>query len=230
MAALPRRRTLYYNILITKGVRDNMDQTSMRETLEPSFVNPMIARLMHDPSKVKGVIHDNGFYKFTLGQTTCGIVLRAHIWLEEHCLRQGDGNIHNHRWSFASRILQGAMTTASFKADDTGTLSLIHHTYRPGAPGIRHVGAARLSQVSSETFAEGEFYYLDATTLHRAQPEPGRTTVTLIARSKAEREYADVYASYHLSEASDSPKFLPPDLVTCELSRVQRLLSRPNHT
>lgn len=202
-----------------------MDRTSLREALKASVVRPIVAKLMDDPSEVEGVVHDNGFYKLTLGQSAGGVVLRAHVWLGDQRFHQGDGNIHNHRWNFASRILQGVMTTVSFKADDGGELSLLHHAYRPDAdPEIQYVGVARLCQVSSETFTDGDFYYLDATTIHRAQPGSGRTTVTLVARSKAERQYADVYATRHLAQASHPPTLLPPNVVACELSRLHGLL------
>ncbi len=181
---------------------------------------------MDDPSEVEGVVHDNGFYKLTLGKAPGSVVLRAHIWFEDQHLHRGDGNIHNHRWSFASRILQGVMTTVSFEVGSGGDLSVQHHTYTPGAdPEIRYIAPARLRQVSSETFADGDCYYLEASTVHQAQPRPGLTTVTLVARSEAEREYADVYATRHLPEAPGQPTFLPRNVVAREIRRVHGLLS-----
>jgi hypothetical protein len=187
-----------------------MDRTSLQQALDPSYARYIVASLINDPSKVEGVVHDNGFYKLTLGKAPGGVVLRAHIWLEDQAPHKCDGNIHNHRWSFASMILQGTMTTVSFEVDRDGELSVQHYTYTPDADTeICYVGRARLRQTSSVTFADGDCYYLEASTIHQAQPDAGLTTVTLVARSKAEREYADVYATRHLQETTGRPSFLP---------------------
>jgi len=199
---------------------------SLQEALDPSYVRHMVADLMNDPSTVEGVVHDNGFYKLTLGKAPAGAVLRAHIWLQGKLLHQGDGNIHNHRWSFASKILKGTMTTVSFDVVRDGELQVRHYTYTPdAATEICYIGPARLRQVSSETFSDGDSYYLEASTIHQAHPGAGLTTVTLVARSKAEREYADVYVPRGLQGPTGRPSVLPPKVVARELSRVYNLLA-----
>jgi hypothetical protein len=133
-----------------EGVWRSMDRTSLQEALDPSYACHVVASLINDPSKVQGVFHDNGFYKLTLAKGPGGVVLRAHIWLEGQPPHQSDGNIHNHRWSFASRILQGAMTTVSFEVDRDGELSVQHYAYMPDADTeICYVGPTRLRQMSS---------------------------------------------------------------------------------
>jgi hypothetical protein len=204
-----------------------MDHPRLRDALDPSLVRHMVASLMDDPSRVEGIAHDNGFHKLTLGRVPGGVVLRAHIWLEGHGFDETAGNIHNHRWSFVSRILQGAMTTVSFEVVRGGGLRVQHYTYRPGTdPEIRYVGPAHLRQMTAQTFADGDWYYLDAQTIHQAQPRAGLRTVTLVARSAAELECADVYATRHLPKAPGQSALLPQHVVAGEIRFVYDLLSR----
>lgn len=59
--------------------------------------------------------HGNGFLKVVLLDR--GYKLRLHIWFAGQSCEE---NIHDHRWSFSSLILAGALTSEMWKDDQSG--------------------------------------------------------------------------------------------------------------
>jgi hypothetical protein len=177
------------------------DASQLHNAVNSVDISSMLERFLKDPSGIEGEMHENGFHKLTFKIIKHGPVLRAHIWITGRHYGKDPGNIHNHRWSFVSRVLTGSMTTTSFIASSGGGQRHKHYLYDPDAdPEMLYVGSSMLERQDVEVFEAGQCYYLDAQTIHQAEPLTGQPTVTLIARSEPKRKAADVYATQRIRE------------------------------
>jgi hypothetical protein len=130
----------------------------------------------------KAYSHPNGFTKIpiaTFGAAGCRLTL--HIWHEHF----RDGDIHDHRWAFASVVLAGEIINTEYRpvCDDRGSLE--QYMYTPSADGtsfslhptgrIFNEGAAARALIRT-----GESYSMALGQFHRA--ESGDLTATLVMR------------------------------------------------
>jgi hypothetical protein len=192
------------------------DATRLYDAVNSVDISRTLELLLREPSSVVGLIHENGFHKLTLMATRLAPALRVHLWLADRHYGKVPGNIHNHRWCFASKILAGSITTASFVASSDAGQTYEHCLYDPYAdPEMLYVGSVRLKRQDVETFHVGQCYYLDSRIIHQAEPLMGQPTVTLIARSEPQRKAADVYAA-------ERPRGLPGASVRLSEAQVLR--------
>ena len=207
------------------------DASQLHDVVNSVDISPMLERFLRDPSGIAGVIHENGFHKLTFKTIKHGPVLRAHIWMADRHYGKDPGNIHNHRWGFVARVLAGSMTTTSFIASSGGSQRHEHYLYDPEAdPEMLYVGSSMLERRDVEVFKVGQCYYLDAQTIHQAEPLIGQPTVTLIARSEPKRKTADVYATQRIRELRGGSVPLSEAQVLRDLQYVYELFSSRNNT
>lgn len=174
--------------------------------------------------------HEIGFDKITLGvDPTSGALLRAHFWKEAGNDLEASplaGNLHNHRWNFASRILQGELRIDKFTLSSNGQ-TYRHYRYWPEhGDDLEFVGHAGLDVGGSELVREGAEYFEEANEIHHATPAPGDPAVTLMARSRSTRAYADVYTRSVRPDMSDPVIPLPLQTVRDRLEELAHLLER----
>lgn len=129
--------------------------------------------------------HPNGFRKVVLGSRTSGAKLRIHHWPDEKGVTS---NVHNHRWSFASAVIAGAMHSTLLSEHPEGT-ELMRHTFVPGRAGDHYAlaldGPRRVKITDEQTLPAGTGYYLDPEQLHQVRTEPN--TLSVVLTGPAER-------------------------------------------
>jgi predicted metal-dependent enzyme (double-stranded beta helix superfamily) len=132
------------------------DRTLLRQLTDDALANPDLARLCeHYDILDKIVLHDDPH----------GWRLRLHVFLPGYFDRP-----HNHRWTYASRILHGSYTHTLY-----GTEELLGDTDTIDVSTLRH------RMIRTET--TGDTYVLHHTSIHSVTAEP--YTTTLIVRGPA---------------------------------------------
>ena len=209
------------------GISDAMDEASqLTEAVDSLDLPSALVLLLNDTSTIAGVVHANGFHKLTFPQGRATSVLRLHIWMPDRNYGKVPGNIHNHRWSFVSKIFAGAMTTTSFVPSASDGRTYHHYLYDPEAEsGMLHLGCAMLKRREARTFRAGERYFVDSEVVHQAEPLGSQPTVTLIARSASKKKVADVYATQHLSKIVNDAAALTEAQIRRDLLYVYQLIS-----
>lgn len=176
-----------------------MSSAELTATLNRDLITDLIRRGISRPDEVPAFNHENGFEKLTLGlDPVTGALLRAHFWgrVDSDVPAQEVGNLHNHRWSFASMVLRGELRVAKFAESNEGD-EFTHYRYWPErGDELELVGRSRLLQVVLDLYSAGTEYQEPADEIHHASPCPGTNTVTVMARSASKRTFADVYTRH----------------------------------
>ena len=156
--------------------------------------------------------HPNGFDRLVIASDPdSGARLRVHVWWDDDDRTIGAGHIHNHPWSFASRILAGRLQVETYHAsraaragsatEDGGQLMFgcpapleTRTSYRWSY--IAH-GRVRLDPCANLSLPTGSHYLLDFRVFHRVIAEPrqpdgqrGRARVRRTTRIEARRRRA----------------------------------------
>jgi hypothetical protein len=148
----------------------------------------------------KSYRHHNGFIHIALGYPRSRRLV-AHLWPPEE---RETGDVHDHRWHLASRILHGAvrveqLTRRASGSDDARRYRGYIHTLLPDGNGYSLEPAAdtSLEVVRSELVRSGGVHMSHLTELHRvSNPGLGRVwAVTLMLRGPSRRHSTSVYSS-----------------------------------
>jgi len=109
--------------------------------------------------------HGNGFLKVVLLDR--GYKLRLHIWFAGQSCEE---NIHDHRWSFSSLIITGALTSEIWKDVDAGQDFQeyeYHAATQSRAPFKTEIGVNALKLGHVQVKQAGESYVMPKGKLHR---------------------------------------------------------------
>jgi len=150
--------------------------------------------------------HRNGFDKIVLASPMASRQkLVLHLWQPSAAAEAADlDHIHNHRWDFASVVLQGRLHLELYKKDIDGDI-YTQFRYRK-SPGTRHsrslqdarryqlepCGTMPVSAQATAILTVGSTYTWSAELLHRAWAPPGATTATLIVQGPPIRKQTSV--------------------------------------
>ena len=121
--------------------------------------------------------HGNGFLKVVLLDR--GDKLRLHIWFAGQSCEE---NIHDHRWSFSSLVLSGALVSEIWLDDQTGHCFeeyQYHAATKQQAPFKISTGAKFLKLDHVQTNTAGDSYVMPKGKLHRII-NPGHQLVATI--------------------------------------------------
>ena len=125
--------------------------------------------------------HDNGFDKIVLySSPLTRMKLVLHVWRPD---APGDDNIHNHRWDFASIVLQGQLQCELYELDRSGASYLAFSYESPGKGGaymLQPTGTCSAVKRASLSIAKLSTYSWGYPLLHRAYGTGSTRTVTLI--------------------------------------------------
>lgn len=145
--------------------------------------------------------HDNGFTKLVFYKgAACS--LRFHLW-DTRNGEQVVSNIHDHRWSFFSKLLRGEYEQELFDASDSDDAVLYRrHRYVAGTDHYSIVpdGTARLQCRDSRTFSAGMSYSLLADTLHRVSVSSSTVAISVVVQGPIARESCRVFARGTISQ------------------------------
>lgn len=169
----------------TEGVAEllRLALTDSCGELDPAF----------SPPRVDSYAHPNGFAKIQICQNSMnGSRLTLHVWSSQYV----DGDIHNHRWDFSSRVLSGTVVNTLYcgLASPTGDLMVV--TYRPFNGGLSYelrATGARLDAWECDILVvgPGEFYSMRRSEFHRAASRD--VSRTLMWRAMARSESAEMW-------------------------------------
>ncbi|HTJ72544.1 MAG TPA: hypothetical protein VL551_33710 [Actinospica sp.] len=152
---------------------------------DPPRLNALLEQVRGTPELLAlSEHHPDIFDKVVLHDDASGIRVRLHVFLPGY-----SDAPHDHRWTFASRILRGGYR---------------HRMY--GAVDLRSVPPADLAPVHVRTEQPGDHYVLHHTMVHALDAQPD--TVSLVLRGPAVKSRFVVHESTGVTErvgAADEP-------------------------
>jgi hypothetical protein len=166
----------------------------------------------------RSYLHGNGFYKIILEENDA-FRLRLHIWLPTS---RAEENIHDHRWHFASVILNGSMETEIWEdALPGGGEALDEYLYIGKTKDTEarnlYMGKARVSLKNRIFNGAGDSYYMMSNVMHRIIYDGKETISTLMCHAKDARNWART-----ITRREDEPNvdhgYITPDALKSVLS------------
>jgi hypothetical protein len=177
--------------------------SAMREMISrpdtPSWTADTIRRILNDRDHLteiaaKSLAHPNGFDSIPLEVNLPHYRVRLHVWWPEIFLVTED--IHNHAWSFASRILSGELNFKTYRESNAG-MPFFHYPWHYGEKGTYNgseVERVGLATTFDACFTKTMYYSFDLNELHRVAPiKTDRPVATLVLTGKLQRNGSDVY-------------------------------------
>lgn len=129
--------------------------------------------------------HGNGFLKVVL--LDHGYKLRLHIWFAGQTCEE---NIHDHRWSFSSLVLTGALTSEIWSEDQTGQ-SFQEYQYHAAtqqhSPFKVNIGKQSLKLDHVQVNTAGESYVMPKGKLHRIINPGHQLVATMMCSAPTEQ-------------------------------------------
>lgn len=162
-------------------------------------------------------MHNNGFSKISLARFGAWN-LRLHVWPAG----RGDARIHDHRWSFASIAVDGALDVMNYTPDHDAT-GEGRHTYRlydatgAGEKRLERVEDAVLRPTSAYRIAAGAFHVLDYRDPHVVWNTTSSDAVTLMLSGPARREYSHSYGARDVTEILPAPAVVDDGSATTQV-------------
>jgi len=187
----------------------------------PTWTTDTIRQVLKDPDHLAEIAqqsfaHPNGFDSIPLENRHPTYRVRLHVWWPDAPLVTED--VHNHAWSFASRVLSGELNFKTYRESDTGQ-QYFHYPWRIGHRATYDSSAVKtvnLAMTLDACFIENLCYSFDLNELHRVAPvKTERPVSTLVVLGKMQRDGSDVYtenarhgAGYRLLKDPYSPSQL----------------------
>jgi hypothetical protein len=165
----------------------------------PTWTADTIQRILTDRDHLAEIAqqsfaHPNGFDSIPLENRHPSYRVRLHVWWPETTLVTED--VHNHAWSFASRVLSGDLNFKTYRESNKG-VPHFHYPWRIGDKGTYDGGAVEtvnLAMALNACFTENMYYAFDLDELHRVAPvKTERPVSTLVILGKMQRDGSDVY-------------------------------------
>ena len=136
--------------------------------------------------------HDNGFLKLLLFRSQCDhLRVRLHIWPKTDVRRQ---NIHDHRFSFWSRIVRGRMINHVWEVGVGEIREHFQYYSRAGKSyyAMMKLGTTSLVETRQFCVAAGGSYFFESGCLHAIEC-PVETVTILVEDRRELRPFANVY-------------------------------------
>jgi hypothetical protein len=168
--------------------------------------------------------HPLGFDKFVLFASPLYEV-RIHIWWPDAA--KGRGDIHNHRFSFASAVIAGAIQVSSYRAGRPGVAMtrLAESRVESNVYEYNPVGSVEVKRITTLALSRGSAYYMDSSELHRVEVMGKGMTATLFISSGDERKNTTVITERDARKALAAKR----DRLTIDEAK-RRLLTFANDT
>ncbi|MCC2033214.1 hypothetical protein [Microbacterium allomyrinae] len=207
----------------TRGPDDSVSLARAGHILTSAFADPSRSAAIlsswadeieqgAEPDRGRSQMHNNGFSKISLVRLDGGWNLRLHVWPAG----QGDQRIHDHRWSFASIAVDGALDVMNYTRDDDA-LAAGAPRYRlfdatgTGEKRLERVEDGRIRPTSSYRISSGAFHILDYRDPHIVWNNTGADAVTLMLSGPAKREYSHSYGERTAADVLPAPDVIDDD-------------------
>jgi len=175
--------------------------------------------------------HTNHFDKIVLIDTGArlGYRLTLHLWSPPYTEPEiNDEQIHDHRFSFWSKILVGEMTFQDFARDASGTI-YNEFQYIPEKLGVStvgnfyvDVGESPLLETGRSGGVAGQAYHLPFSQIHRVVLPLDHMTCTLVLRGPRQKNYASVFSTSRKYDPSGNSMFTEAQLA----ERLTKILNK----
>lgn len=172
--------------------------------------------------------HTNHFDKIVLIDTGAklGYRLTLHLWSPPYDEAElVDEQIHDHRFSFWSKILVGTMEFQDYVRDPSGVLHN-EFQYIPEKLGVAtvgnfylDVGESPLLEVGRSGGPAGKHYHLPYSQIHRVVLPTQELTCTMVLRGPRQKNYASVFSTSRKYDPSGNSMFTPGALAE-RLARI----------
>jgi len=182
----------------------------------------------------KSFYHPTGGYKLVLASDGYdGPELRLHIWPTGSNIgrEHNSYSVHNHKWSFASRIVRGSFMEQIFiESTDAANESYDRYKFDSRVRGEEYesafVGRRFLTRLFCGPLLAGAAYEQSSETLHSFQPSTESLSVTLFARTRYIASHTDVYvpAGRHIILDSQGPNRIDAAMMRQLLDLVRHAL------
>ncbi len=177
----------------------------------------------------KSYAHRNGFDKLVLiASSKPEFRLRLHIWWPNSD-EIGDMHIHNHKWDFRSRIIEGSYRHKEYVVDTEGEewhRYICHSVLQKKGHQMEYEYAQHLRCVSDGTVEIGGEYTLNHNTLHKVSLiDSSRLTSTIVLQSPVLQESTSVYSREILGDSLIQPRLCNADEVKSKIRRYLDMLS-----
>lgn len=155
-------------------------------------------------------MHNNGFSKISLVRLDGGWNLRLHVWPAG----KGDPRVHDHRWSFASIAVAGALDVMNYVVEPADEGEDPTHRYRlydatgDGEKRLERIEDGALRPSSSYRIGRGAFHVLDYRDPHIVWNTTGDDAVTLMLSGPARREFSHSYGERGASDVLPAPELV----------------------
>ncbi|GCD20789.1 hypothetical protein ACFO3K_19940 [Cellulomonas algicola] len=204
-------------VAATRGPRDSDALAQAGRLLTTAFadraggaalLSSWADRLRDGRTTVRGrsQVHHNGFAKISLARLDGGWNLRLHVWPAG----QGDARVHDHRWSFASIAVDGALDVVNYSRD-TGPDDEVRPCYRlydatgDGEKRLERAPDEAVRPTSSYRIGAGAFHVLDFRDPHVVRNTTATDAVTLMLSGPARREFSHSYGARDRDDVLPAP-------------------------
>ena len=170
--------------------------------------------------------HCNGFLKVVLLDR--GYKLRLHIWFAGQSCEE---NIHDHRWSFSSLVLTGALTSEIWSEDQTGQ-SFQEYQYHAATqqhpPFKVNIGKQSLKLDHVQVNTAGESYVMPKGKLHRIINPGHQLVATMMCSAPTEQGTTRLIPMHNGIDPNIQPPKTTVEQLTASLQQFIQYLQHEN--
>lgn len=188
LANFPLAKDVRAGEMLTKSADSILTSPAVRQRLKDLLTDDALVESLLKFS----YIHMNGFRKLVIFATPDDrFHMRLHQWFSKE---KFDQNVHDHRFTFWSRILAGSITNKLWEPSSSG-IPFTHYEYWPrdgrDTYQMKKVGDVFLKELEPFSVQQGESYFFGDSWLHTTDYNNAPVTLLLEDR-RALRPYANV--------------------------------------
>jgi hypothetical protein len=177
----------------------------------------------------KSYAHRNGFDKLVLiASSDPEFRLRLHIWWPNSD-EVGDMHIHNHKWDFRSRIIEGSYRHQTYAVDAGGEewhRYRCHSVLQKQGHQMEYECTQHLRCVFDNIVVKNSEYTIDHSILHKVSlMDPFHLTSTIILQSPVLQVGTIVYSREVLNDSLIQPRLCNADEVKIKIGKYLDMLS-----
>jgi len=201
------------------------DRSTLIELLESIYSDETALAMIAE----KSYVHRNGFDKLVLlASSKPEFRLRIHIWWPNSD-EISDMHIHNHKWDFRSKIIEGKYRHQEYIINDDGEKwrqYICHSILHKKGHQMEFQGIHRLQCVSDAILVKDCEYTLDHRVLHKVSVAAhSRLTSTIILQSPVLQSSTNVYSLEVLDKSLTQPRLCNTDEVKFKIKKYLDMIS-----
>lgn len=197
-------------------------ERSLVSLVEGGVVERNINQTLSDPVTFESCLRESSFHENSFIKVPLQLGLpsqfrvRLHFWEASVCKQ----NVHDHRFCFASMVLDGDVKNVIWRHSAIGELYK-GYRYRNvnGERGLCAQESVRLSVLEAHCYQKSDTYYVEQDDLHTISHSQPAKTIILEDRSCL-KPYANVYSKGPLSEGQAPHRTVQPEHLRTLLEEI----------